>query len=514
MVQIVDVPGYGPTEFPDGMDDAAIVAAIKSMGASESRPQQPEKIGALKAGLLAAGRSTDKILDGITQMYLGSRGEQSALQALKQGDQEKTEQFKPVVDAHPIAASIGGAVPMMAVPGVGASSALGMIGRSALAGAVPEMLAYGSVEERLKRGAVGAAGGAVGGGLGLGVGKILKPAGASAAGLSDDALSAANRLGYKLSAGQRAQNPAMQNFENYLARSPGSSGAMMARNTANQSAINSAAAKAMGQSGDDLSEGAFSAAKQAIGDEFTRLQAITNPKLDTDFFSALAKIDAANNARGAFKSKSIDGLVDKGLDLAAKNQLSGTAYKEIRTAISNDAQSAFKSGDATLGQALKTIRSALDDAAKKSLGKADQEAWDITRKQWAAYKALTKSNVAEGGNVSAARLAGALRQQGDGLRTGAMQGPLSDIARLGESVKSVSNPNSGQLVNQMMYGNPLTGLPMMASNKAAESIYMSQLMQKYMGGGLLDVGNKGRIILGKTAGPLGAPLTQQFLGAQ
>lgn len=513
MPQIIDVPGYGPTEFPDGMDDAAIVKAIKGLSPTQETAS-PEPVGALKAGVLAAGRSTDKILDGLTQMYLGARGESSALKALEAGDQEKTAGFKSVMDEHPIATGIGGALPMAVVPIGGAVGATGALARSAFAGALPEALSYGAIGDRAKRAAVGGAGGAVGGALGLGVSKLLKPSGAGVAGLSDDAINAAERLGYKLTAGQKAQNPAMQNFENYLARSPGSSGAMLNRANANQTALNSAAARAMGQKGGDLSEGTFAVAKQAIGDEFARLQAITNPKLETDFFGALAKVDASNSARGAFKSKSIDSLIDKGLDLAAKNNLSGTAYKEIRTQISNDAQAAFKSGDATLGQAMKTIRNALDEAAKKSLSETDQKAWDLTRQQWAAYKALTKSNVSEGGNVSAARLAGVLRQQGDGLRTGAMKGPLSDVARLGESVKSVSNPNSGQLVNQMLYGNPLTGLPIMAGNKAAEIAYMNPIMQKYMGGGLLDIGKTGQLILGKSAGPLGAPAVQQLLGAQ
>lgn len=514
MPKIIEVPGMGRVEFPDGMGDADIAKAIQaSMPAVEQQSEKPESVGALRAGIMAAGKTTDNILDGLTQMYLGARGESSALDALKQTNEAKNAAFKPVQDAHPIATGIGSAVPMMALP-VGGASAAGMIGKSAFAGALPEALSYGTTEERMKRAAVGGAGGAVGAGIGLGLAKLMKPSGAMADGLSKEAQAAADRLGYKLSAGQRAQNPAMQNFENYLARSPGSSGAMAARSTANQNALNAAGAKAMGQSGGDLSEGSFSAAKDAIGAEFQRLQAITNPKLDTDFFAALAKIDADNAARGSFKSKSIDSLVDKGLDLAAQNQLGGKAYKEIRTQISNDAQSAFQSGDATLGQALKTMRKALDDAAKKSLSAADQKAWDATREQWGAYKALTKSNVAEAGNLSAARLAGVMRRQGDGLRTGAMQGPLSDVARLGEAVKSVQNPNSGQLVNQMMYGNPLTGLPMMAANKAAEMAYMNPISQAYFSRGLMNVGPKTRLLLGKGVAPVGAPLVGGLLGAQ
>jgi len=514
MPQIIEVPGMGRVEFPDGMGDAEIEKAIqRSMPQIDRQTAKPGNIGVFEAGKLAAGKTTDNILDGLTQMYLGARGESSALNALKQTNEEKNASFKPVQDAHPIATGIGSALPMMALP-VGGASAFGMIGKSAIAGALPEATSYGTTEERIKRAAVGAAGGAVGAGIGLGIAKIMKPSGATVDGLSKEALSAADRLGYKLTAGQRTQNPAMQNFENYLSKSPGSSGAMQARSTANQSALNAAGAKSMGQTSGDLSEGSFAAAKNAIGAEFQRLQSITSPQLDTDFFSALAKIDADNAARGSFKSKSIDSLIDKGLDLAAKNQLSGKAYKEIRTQISNDAQSAFQGGDATLGQALKTVRKALDDAAKKSLTEVDQKAWDATREQWGAYKALTQSNVAEAGNLSSARLASVMRRQGDGLRTGSMQGPLSDVARVGEAVKSVQNPNSGQLINQMIYGNPISGLPMMAANKASEMAYMSPAMQAYFSRGLIDVGPKTRLLLGKGMAPVGAPLVGGLLGAQ
>lgn len=520
MTQTINVPGLGPVQFPDGMDDAAIVSAIKRLQPAEATKPAAAADGysALGSVMPAAGRKTDSILDGLTQMYLSARGEGSALAGLQQNVAEKERLYQPLREAHPTATGIGEALPMMAIP-TGSGGALATVARSALAGAVPEALSYGTAEERLAGGIKGGIGGGVGGGLGVLAGRALKPAGQGLPGLSKDAQNAAARVGYKLSPAQMSQNPAMQNFENYLSRSPGSSGSMQAAAAANQDALNTAGARAMGQPAKDLSEGTFAAAKQGIGAEFERLQQITAPDLGNDFLNILATIDSANAARGSFKSKSIDALVDKGLDLAAQNKLTGTAYKEIRTVLNNDAQSAFKSGDATLGQALKQVRSALDDAAKGSLSAADQKAWETTRAQWAAYKALTKSNVSEGGNVSAARLAGALRQQGDGLRTGAMQGPLSDVARLGESVKGVQNPNSGQLMNQMMYGNPVTGLPLMAGNKLAGSLYNGEMplmgwVPGYLAKGLLDIGPDGQLILGKLAGPLGVPAAQSYLGSR
>ena len=513
MPQRIDVPGVGIVEFPDGMTDEQIVAAIQANNPTPKPASAASDVGPLQAGLIAAGRTTDKIVQGVRQAYNYATGDDATLAKMAEDEAEKDRLYKPLQEARPISTAIGGAVPMLAIPAGGATGAA-FIGRSALAGAAPGLLSYGGIDERLKSGAVGAAGGAVGGALGLGAARLLKPAGSGAAGVSDDAIRAAERLGVRLLPGQRTQNPALQNFENYLARSPGSSGAMQTIQQGNQQALNRAAAKTIGQQGDELSEGLFSAARTGIGDEFTRLQGVTAPQLGNDFLTALAKIDADNMARGSFRSKSIDSLIDKGIDLAAQGKLTGKAYKEIRTVLTNDADAAFKAGDATLGQALKTVRKSLDEAAKASLSKADQKAWDTTRAQWAAYKTLTKSNVSEAGNVSAARVAAELRRGGDGFRTGAKTGELADIGRFGEAVKGSQNPNSGQLAQQMLYGNPITGIPMMAGNKAAQMAYTNELLGAYLSRGLLDVGPAGRRVLGNLGGPTGAPLVQNYLGAE
>lgn len=64
MPQIIDVPGQGQVEFPDGMDDAAIVAAIQGMSAPQ--PQAPKSdikqdirqgLGNLAAGALRGAGS-------------------------------------------------------------------------------------------------------------------------------------------------------------------------------------------------------------------------------------------------------------------------------------------------------------------------------------------------------------------------------------------------------------------------------------------------------------------------
>lgn len=498
-------------EFPDGTDPGVIQKTVKRMVAQAPQALQGPEENMGEAMLVAAGRGTDKVVQGVRQAYNWATGDQKTLDQMAANEAEKDALYKPLQEKFPVATGIGETAPALATFPVSGGASLLKAGASA---ALPSLLSYGSAEERLKRAGTDAAFGAAGALAGKGVSRLLKPAGVGTEAVGTTAEEAAKRIGYKPLPSQIANNPGMASFENYLLRTPGSSGTMQKAVTANQTALNRAGAKAMGETANTLDEGVFAGAKARIGGEFDRLGAITKPDLTGGFLNSLAKIDADNAARGSFASKEVKSLVDKGLDLAAKNNLDGKAYKEIRTELANQAQAAFKSGDATTGQALKTLYTSLDDAAKASLSPADQKAWDVARKEWQAFKTLTKSNVAEAGNVSAARTAAAVRSQGPGLRTGAASGELADIARVGEAFKGVQNPNSGQLAQQMMFSNPITGLPMLAANKLAASAYMSPMGQRYFSRGLLDVGQTGQALLGRSGIQLGIPAGRGLLGVE
>ena len=497
-------------EFPDGTDPAVIQSTVKKMLSQPSASPAFDDPGALKAGLISAGRATDQLVKGVQQAWHGATGNQKELDRLSAENADNEAAFKPLADAHPIATGIGGAAPALAAfPLTGGTSLI----KAGISAAMPSLLSYGTPEERLKRGAMDGAFGATGAAAGKLVSRLLKPAGSAAPSVSNEVLDAASRIGYKPTPAQITQSPFLGNLENFFSKNPGSSGAMQKLYQKNQTALNTAGARSMGETSADLGEGTFSAAKSRIGDEFTRLSTVTKPQLGDDFLSALGQIDAANKARGPFLNKGVDGLIDKGLDLAAQNNLSGKAYKEIRTELSNQAQTAFRGGDATTGQAYKDVVKALDAAAKKSLSEADQSAWDVARKQWGAFKTLTKGNVAEAGDLSAARVAASVRRGGDGLRTGAAQGDLADIARIGEAFKGVSNPNSGNLINQLAYQN-MFGPLMMAGNRATSAAYLSPMGTKYFSKGLADVGPISNEILGRIGLQTAIPAGRGLLGVE
>ena len=163
MAQYIQVKG-DIVEFPDGMSDADIASAIKKnmMSISPSKQKaEAEDPGALGTIPIAAGKTVDRVLDGLTQMYLGARGESSALGGLKQNVAEKDAIYRPLQEKRPFATGLGEALPSMAIPFGASASLIGNAGRMALAGGVPAALEYGTAGERAQRGLIGAATGAV-----------------------------------------------------------------------------------------------------------------------------------------------------------------------------------------------------------------------------------------------------------------------------------------------------------------------------------------------------------------
>lgn len=83
MPQVIDVPGYGPTQFPDGMSDADITAAIqKNMNVPKVAPQEPsamQQIGSavikgMPAGPIGIATSLGQTAMGAGDRLIGNLG--------------------------------------------------------------------------------------------------------------------------------------------------------------------------------------------------------------------------------------------------------------------------------------------------------------------------------------------------------------------------------------------------------------------------------------------------------
>jgi len=151
---LVNAHNAGANDDARQLADAIVAARKTALKPSSEDP------GFLKTIPIAAGKTFDNVLNGLTQMYLGARGEKGALAGLKQNVDANEAIYKPLAEARPWATGIGEALPSMAVPLGGSATLLGNAGRMAVAGGLPGALEYGSVDERANRGLWGAGAGA------------------------------------------------------------------------------------------------------------------------------------------------------------------------------------------------------------------------------------------------------------------------------------------------------------------------------------------------------------------
>lgn len=170
MAQRIEVPGHGVVEFPDGMTDAQIAAAIQR-NMTPSVPQQMAKdASGLQALTVGAGRSLDKLAAGLKQGVLGGGAVLSELLPRSYRDRAQdylareltdlqTQQkgldavYAPLKAERPVLTTIGEALPMMASPmlrPVSGAGAIPAITNAAVSAAAPALVEYGTAEEKAK----------------------------------------------------------------------------------------------------------------------------------------------------------------------------------------------------------------------------------------------------------------------------------------------------------------------------------------------------------------------------
>lgn len=461
-----------------------------------------EAIAPAGSGFEQWAQAERKKVEGINQ-----GAEQDYQQNWRQGQMQG-------IDTGRIAGNVAATLPLAGVGGLAPTTLGGAMRLGAVSGALQPVNTTGPDDtfwsEKAGQTALGTVFGAGGYGVGKVASKVLKPTASTMSAGQQAGADAAERLGIRLTPGQQTGSMGMQQVEAVLARTPGASGPMQAFQQSNQAALNRAGASAIGETSDILSESVLAQARQRLGGDFKNLSAGAKVALGDDFLNSLGKIDSMNRGLGSFASTQIDDLVNKGLDLAAKGNLDGKAYQTLRSRLTDRAGDAFRGGNSELGQALKTLRDGLDDAARAGMDDATKVAWDTVRRQYANLKVLTKGNVVQAGNVNPTQVGSALRQySGDLYKTGGLQGPLMDVARVGEAFKQVV-PNSGtaerSAIHNMIFGNPLTGLPAVGGANLMQRMMFSPLGQRYLTQGLLPVNPN----LAPAGALLGGPMVGQY----
>lgn len=357
-----------------------------------------------------------------------------------------------------VVGNVAATLPTIAIPGANTMVGAGLIG-AGLGGVQP----VGSEDSRIGNMVLGAAGGAGGQAAANAIGRVVRPVQSQ---LNEPVASLARAAEQKynipLNAAQKTGSRPLQIIESVLENMPLTADRQLMAKALQRNAFNKATLSTIGETAEQATPEVLNAARTRIGQSFNDLSARNTVTLGDDFLNALGTVEGRLNE---FSSPAIKENIEKALNLAANGTLDGKTYQSVRSTLGRKADGAFRSGDSDLGQALKTIKSALDDAATASISAADREAWKQARNQWQNLKVVEKAaapNTADAvaGNVSPAKLAQALLQvDRKGMTYGTRGDDLSELARIGQALIKDQIPNSGtaqRAFYQRFLENPLS----------------------------------------------------------
>lgn len=450
--------------------------------------EEARQTGPFKAAVIGAGRMTDNVLDGLTQMYLGSRNEQGPLAALKDKVDEKKASYAPLKEEHPFATGVGEAAPFMFLPGAQT------YGGAALYGALPGALGYGSADERMQNAGEGALAGVIGNGIGRGIARMVKPVSQAVSPLVRKAASVLENAGVPLSFAQKTGSAFWKNVEAAQERLPLTAGDMANFQSAQKAAWNKAIGSTFDAPEAALTPDVMGAARSSVGNKFTQLASRNkvSQQAGIKFVADAVSLtqDAARNSTPDV-ARVLSNKVDDVLSRFDTNTgtMPGTAYRALDSELG--AMAKRNQGDASyyLGQ----LRSSLRDAMDSSISPADQQAWGAARNQYANLSTVAPVAARSGtGDVTPAGLLQAVNSASKTAKFGG-GGSLAELARAGKAVLTQvpDSGTAGRTFYQAALTNPIetvVSLPFQAVPKLTYGLTMTPTGQAILESGLLGVG--------------------------
>jgi hypothetical protein len=459
MAQRIQIPGVGIVEFPDGMSQQDMSAAIQKNFPNVSRQaanSPADDAGTLQfgpidtgiplpvsvtRGLAGAGKTFADIYRGGKQLL--NIGDQAQLQ--NEIDEAKRRDA-PLMDT--TAGKVGNFIGNVAVaaPTAFIPGANSLVGGTLIGGVMGAASPVASGESRFNNTVMGGVGGLGGSAAGKVVGRIANPVQSRLSPELQDLANKAEQMGIPLDAADKTGSRPLKVVRSVMESLPLTADKQAALNDAKRAAFNRAVLDNIGEVADKATPDVLNAARQRIGSQYATLSANKSIPLGQDFINSLDSIDSSITP---FSSPGIRSAVDKGYDLATQSPISGVDYQKIRSVLGSASSDAFRGNSSELGQALKTIRNSLDDAAQQTLSPADQAAWKEANRQYQNLKVVEKAAAptsadAVSGNVSPAKLAQALMSTDkQGMIYGTRGDNMGDLARIGQAFVKDQIPNSG-----------------------------------------------------------------------
>lgn len=486
MPQQISVPGMGVVEFPDGMNDAQITAAIqKNMPAQSSVGADMAKsagVGVGKGFIGLAGLPGDlaemgaRGIDRATQYVGGKLGldaeslrrpepaknltslitgptdrPQYADRAPTYGSADITKAvesqtgpfYQPQTTAGKYAETVGEFAPgLIGGPAGLARRAITNVVLPGVSSEAAGQATQGTAAEPYAR----VAGAILGGIAPSSIARAVTPLPASPA--RQRLVDILNNEGVtSLTAGQRTGSPALRYAESALGDAPGAGGQTTAMTNEGRAQFTDAALRRAGTGG-EASPQVLAANNARLGNEFETLSARNTLQMDPQF---------ANDIRGVIReygtvlpSEQRQRVYNVLTDLGQYgNAIPGDVYQATRSRLSRVANNNRGGvGDPDFGDAMRGIRNALDDAMGRSITPADQQAWQAARQQYGAQKTIEKAaargpaDATAEGVITPTSLKNIVASGKNAGQYARGQGDFSELARAGTGIMGAM-PQSG-----------------------------------------------------------------------
>jgi len=490
MPQQIEVPGTGVVEFPDGMSDDAIAAAIKSHMATAEPPR-----GAVMDFIKSIPRGALGGLSGA----LSAGGQAEQLQMGQPVDVPSDTQTRDILEKN-----ITGKLPEPqgragrygeAVGGVMGNPATyaapgGLVKNvaSAVAGALGSEAA-GQATEGTKYEPAARIAGALAAPVGLNVaqrGVTLLPA-------SEERKALVKTLGdagvTSLTAGEKTGSKTLQALESKVGNTPGTQFKAEQIADKGKEQFTQKVMRDVGESG-MATQPELQAAKERISDKFKDLSSRNNLKTDsavvTDVINTAMRYD---NVLDALQKPVFDKILKNIVDELVTGGMTGSKYQTLRSQLGGKARG-LQISDPESARAFKGLQKSLDDAMERGLSDVDKIAWRKARDEYGRLKDIEGSVAKEGANlvegvIDPAALNRSISTGKDASAAARGQLPYSELARAGAGV--MVDPQRPALQHPTL-GGIVAAIPNVLTGRAI----MSGVGQRYLANQLLPKETIGR----------------------
>lgn len=421
-------------------------------GPWEKYQRKPEEIGdetpgALETVAIGAGRTLDRAAKGLEQAFHTATGNQAELARMKAEEDEATRLYGKLAEKRPVATFLGEAAPMLAIP------AAGTLRAAAATSALPGLLEYGTTEEKLLRGGMGAAGGALGYGLGKAIGTAASPA-AKPSGEVERLAGVMQAESVPLNVAQRTQSPTAQKAASALKSIPWTSGKEAAREAERQIAFNRAILRKIGENAKAATPDVLAEADARIGGTIQSIAEQVSLKVDDKMLDGMAKLEREHAKRlTADQWKPLASYFDD--LLGTGGTISGETYQLTRSKLG---RVAFKTENPDIEQAAKGLQRILDDAFDRQAPATLVDKMHTARKQWRGLSQITESiekGRSQTGDIPARQLYAAVQRGSPDFAKGG-GGELADLSRAGRHFLPDPEANTSRTAQAGLYQGLLT----------------------------------------------------------